>query len=212
MSAKILFSIVICCFMIFHKTHATSENEFAEDAFPIYSNEDPKDIQLMIKISNMLDNKQYDDARKILEGAIASEPNNANIYFMLGILEEYLENYDAALANYRKAVDLEPSNAQYQYNVGRSLCNKAYALDDAATKLSQDEYQSIRDNQVNPLFREAAGYHEEAYKLNPDEMHDALVYLNNVYYNLNDEANLRRIKNLRNKLSEIQKHQKHYKH
>ena len=86
--------------------------------------------------------------------------------------------------------------AQYQYNVGRSLCNKAYALDDAATKQSQDEYQSIRDNQVNPLFREAAGYLEEAYKLNPDEMHDALVYLRNVYYNLNDEANLKRVEAL----------------
>ncbi len=202
MSAKILFSIVICCFMIFHKTHATSENAFAEDAFPIYSNEDPKDIQLMIRISNMLDNKQYDDARKILEGAIASEPNNANIYFMLGILEECLENYDAALANHRKAVDLDPSNAQYKYNVGRVLCNKAIDLDNAA-KLKK--YQGIRyQKQAITLFREAAPYLEEAYKLNPD-VHDALIYLILIYNNLNDEANLRRIENLRNKLSEIQK-------
>ncbi|MDE6543451.1 MAG: tetratricopeptide repeat protein [Muribaculaceae bacterium] len=150
----------------------------------------------------MLDNKQYDDARKILEGAIASEPNNANIYFMLGILEECLENYDAALANHRKAVDLDPSNAQYKYNVGRVLCNKAIDLDNAA-KLKK--YQGIRyQKQAITLFREAAPYLEEAYKLNPD-VHDALIYLILIYNNLNDEANLRRIENLRNKLSEIQK-------
>ena len=169
-------------------------NELAEEAFPLYGNEDVKYLQLII--NSKIEKKQYDEARKMLDSAIAAEPNNSNLYFVLGILEENLENHEAALTDYRKAVELDPSNAQYQYNVGRSLCNKAYALDDAATKQSQDEYQSIRDNQVNPLFREAAGYLEEAYKLNPDEMHDALVYLRNVYYNLNDEANLKRVEAL----------------
>ncbi len=169
-------------------------NELAEEAFPLYGNEDVKYLQLII--NSKIEKKQYDEARKMLDSAIAAEPNNSNLYFVLGILEENLENNDAALADYRKAVELDPSNAQYQYNVGRSLCNKAYALDDAATKQSQDDYQSIRDNQVNPLFKEAATYLEEAYKLNPDEMHDALVYLRNVYYNLNDEANLKRVEAL----------------
>ena len=217
MNAKFLFSIVICCFMIFHKTHATSENEFAEDAFPIYSNEDRnkdlKDIKLMISINSMLEKKQYDEARKMLDSAIAAEPNNAYIYFMLGILEENLENHEAALTDYRKAVELDPLNAQYKYDVGRVLCNKAFNLVNAATKQSQDEYQSIRDNQMNPLFREAAGYLEEVYKLNPDGMRDAAsFYLILIYSQFNDQANLTRIGYLREKLSEIQKLQKHQKH
>ncbi|MDE6503033.1 MAG: tetratricopeptide repeat protein, partial [Muribaculaceae bacterium] len=160
--------------------------KLAEAALPLYGNEDVKYLQLII--NNKIENKQFDEARTMLNDAIAAEPNNPNLYFVLGILEENLENHDAALEDYRKAVGIDPSNAQYQYNVGRSLCNKAYALDDAATKQSQEEYQNVRDNQVNPLFREAATYLEEAYKLNPDEMHDALVYLRNVYYNRNDEA------------------------
>ncbi|MDE6343918.1 MAG: tetratricopeptide repeat protein [Muribaculaceae bacterium] len=168
--------------------------KLAEAALPLYGNEDVKYLQLII--NNKIENKQFDEARTMLNDAIAAEPNNPNLYFVLGILEENLENHDAALEDYRKAVGIDPSNAQYQYNVGRSLCNKAYALDDAATKQSQEEYQNVRDNQVNPLFREAATYLEEAYKLNPDEMHDALVYLRNVYYNLNDEANLKRVEAL----------------
>lgn len=168
--------------------------KLAEAALPLYGNEDVKYLQLII--NNKIENKQFDEARTMLNSAISAEPNNPNLYFVLGILEENLENHDAALADYRKAVELDANNAQYQYNVGRSLCNKAYALDDAATKQSQEEYQKVRDTQVNPLFREAATYLEEAYKLNPDEMHDALVYLRNVYYNLNDEANLKRVEAL----------------
>ena len=169
-------------------------NELAEAAYPLYGNEDVKYLQLII--NNKIEKKQFDEARKMLNNAIAAEPNNGNLYFVMGILEENLNNNDAALTNYRKAVELDASNANYQYNVGRSICNKAYAIDDSATKLSQEEYQKVRDNEVNPLFREAATYLEEAYKLNPDEMHDALVYLRNVYYNLNDEANLKRVESL----------------
>ena len=160
----------------------------------LYGNEDVKYLQLII--NNKIEKKQFDEARTMLNNAIAAEPNNGNLYFVMGILEENLNNNDAALTNYRKAVELDASNANYQYNVGRSICNKAYAIDDSATKLSQEEYQKVRDNEVNPLFREAATYLEEAYKLNPDEMHDALVYLRNVYYNLNDEANLKRVESL----------------
>lgn len=169
-------------------------SSLAEEAFPLFGNEDTKYLQLII--NSKIEKKQFDEARTMLNQAISADPSNANYYFVLGILEENLENNEAALADYMKAVELDPSNAQYQYNVGRGICNKAYALDDAATKQSQEEYQTIRNNQVNPLFKQAAGYLEEAYKLNPDEMHDALVYLRNVYYNLNDEANLKRVEAL----------------
>ena len=168
--------------------------EYAKAAFELYGKEDVKYLQLII--NDKIEKKQYDEARSMLNEAIAAEPNNPNLYFVLGILEENLENNEEALADYRKAVELDGSNAAYQYNVGRSLCNKAYAIDDAATKQSQDDYQKIRENEVNPLFREAATYLEEAYKLNPDEMHDALIYLRNVYYNLNDEENLKRVEAL----------------
>lgn len=167
----------------------------ATQAYPIFGDEDPKFLQLMI--NDKIEKKQYDEARSMLNEAIAASPENPQLYFVLGILEETLENNDAALADYQKAIQLDPNYAQGQYAVGRTICNLAYALDDKAGQgTTQAEYMEIRNNQVNPMFKEAATYLEKAYELDPENMHDALRYLRNVYYNLGDEENLKRVESL----------------
>ena len=45
---------------------------------------------------------------------------------------------------------------------------------------------------MDPLYREAAGYLEQAYKLN-EELDDARTLLRGIYYKLNDEENLKRV-------------------
>ena len=72
------------------------------------------------------------------------------------------------------------------------LCEKAYAISDGAKDATQAEYLKLREEQIDPLFREAASHLEEAYKLDENQR-DALRYLRNIYYNLNDEENLKRI-------------------
>lgn len=166
----------------------------AQEAYPVYGSEDPKYLILMI--NGKIEAKQYDEARSMLNEAIAAQPDNGQLYFALGILEENLDNMDAALADYKKAVTLDPSIAQAQYYAGRAICNMAYALDDQAGQGTQEEYNKVRQEQVNPMFKDAAVYLEKAYELDPDNMHDALIYLKNVYYNVNDAANLERIEKL----------------
>lgn len=169
--------------------------ELAEKGYPLFGNEDPKFLQLMI--NSKIEAEQYDEARKMLDDAIAAQPDNAQLYFVLGILEETLENNDAAFENYKKSVALDPEYAQALYALGRSICNQAYAVDDQGSQgKSQKEYEEFRINVVNPMFVEAAGYLEKAYANDPDNMHDALRYLRNVYYNLGDEENLKRVESL----------------
>ncbi|MCH5248026.1 MAG: tetratricopeptide repeat protein [Muribaculaceae bacterium] len=166
----------------------------SEIAYPLYGAEDPKYLQLII--NSKIEAKEYDQARNMLDEAIADQPDNANLYFVLGVLEETLENKKEALEDYKKAATLNPEYAQALYYVGRSLCNEAFEIDDKASQLPMNEYQQVRQNEVNPLFKEASTYLEKAYALDPDEMHDALIYLRNVYYNLNDEENLKRVESL----------------
>lgn len=166
----------------------------ATQAYPIYGDEDPKFLQLMI--NDKIENKQYEEARSMLDEAIAASPENPQLYFVLGILEETLDNKDAALKAFEKSIELDPDYAQGQYSVGRTICNLAYVIDDEAGQGSQEEYMQVRTNKVNPMFKEAAVHLEKAYQLDPDNMHDALRYLRNVYYNLGDEENLKRVENL----------------
>lgn len=166
----------------------------SEEAYPLYGSEDSKYLQLMI--NGKIEAGNYDEALSMLKDAIAADPNNAQLYNVLGILQESQNQLDESIETYRKAVAIDADLAQAQYNLGRQICNKAYAIDDQASSLDQNEYNKVRFEQVNPLFKEASGYLERAYQLDPDNMHDALVYLRNVYYNLGDEENYQRVQNL----------------
>lgn len=166
----------------------------AEEAYPLYGKEDPKFLQLMI--NSRIEKEKYDEAKKMLEDAIAADPNNAQLYNIMGILYDAQKDNENALVNYKKATELDAKFAQAQYNMGRKLCDKAYALSDGASNLSQADYNKLVETEINPLFREAAQYLENAYQLDPDNGSDALRYLRNVYYNLHDEENLKRVESL----------------
>ena len=89
-------------------------------------------------------------------------------------------------------MELDPTNAQAVYNYGRQICEEAYKLSDAAPS-RQEEYNVYYTEKIKPLFEQAAGVLEQAYQLDPDNS-DVLKFLENVYYNLNDEKMLNDVK------------------
>lgn len=165
--------------------------EYAAMAYPLYGAEDSNYIKYII--NDKIKNEKYDEAKQMLESYIASDPNNGQLYYVLGILYDTQNDFANAMVNYKKAIDLNPNDAQSLMQYGRQLCNKAYAIDDTASTKPANEYNKIRTEEVNPLFKEAIPYLEKAYELDPDNTTDALRYLRNVYYNLGDDENLKRI-------------------
>ena len=163
----------------------------AEQAYKLHGQENPLYLQLMI--NGKIEHEQYAEARQMLDDAIAATPGDAQLYYVKGILFEAQKNDEEAYASYEKAVQVNPELAIAQYAFGRSICNKAYKINDEATSLSNSEYQKVREEQVNPMFRQAAEHLEKALELDPDNSHDVRVYLRNIYYNLGDEENLKRI-------------------
>ncbi|MDE6757235.1 MAG: tetratricopeptide repeat protein [Muribaculaceae bacterium] len=167
---------------------------YAEQAYPLYGAEDNSYIGYMI--NNKIANKEFAEAQQMLEKYIQADPNNGQLYYVLGVLYDSQENPDKAVENYKRAIELNPENAQAQLQYGRQLCNKAFRIDDEISALPVAQYNERRVNEVNPLFREATTYLEKAYELDPDNMGDALSLLRNCYYNLQDEENLKRIESL----------------
>jgi len=143
-----------------------------------------------------LQNKQLDKAFSVINDAIALDPNNSQYYVVQGVLYENSESTPDAKAkakeSYKKAMEIDPKNAQAIYYYGRQLCEEAFALGDTAPT-KQDEYTAYFNEKIKPLFLQAADILEEAYNLNPDNT-DVLKYLENVYYNLNDDAKLNDVK------------------
>ncbi len=156
----------------------------SEEAFGLYGDQDPMYLGQMVNY--YLQNKNFDKAFEIINGAIAKDPNNAQYYNIQGVLYENVDKRPEAIAAYKKATELDPENANALYNYGRQLCESAYALNDAAPT-SQREYEAYKAEKIVPLFQQAVDILEKAYTVNPDNT-DVLKYLENVYYNLGDEA------------------------
>lgn len=166
----------------------------AADAFKLYGKEDSKYIQIVI--NGYIEAQDFDKAKATIEEALSLDPQNGELYDVMGIIYDSQKDNEKAMECYKKAIELNPEFARAQYNYGRKICEKAYAISDASSTLTQAEYMKVRDEQIFPLFRDAVVYLEKAYELDPDNQRDALRYLRNVYYNLGDETNLKRIENL----------------
>ena len=66
-----------------------------------------------------------DEARRVLEGTLQRNPNDAETYILLCRLNFQLELWDNALLMAEKAVALEPNNSNYHMWLGRSAGRKA---------------------------------------------------------------------------------------
>lgn len=169
--------------------------ELADKAYAKFGNANP--LYLQLKINGLIDNKKYDEAASFLDNAIAANPNDSQLYNIQGVLYETLKDNAKAKESYLTATQKDDQNANALYNYARILCGEAYALNDEAQakNLSNTEYQDIRIKQIDPLFKEAAQYLEKALSID-DENRDIRTYLRNVYYNLGDEENLKRVENM----------------
>lgn len=167
---------------------------YARLAMPLYGSEDNRYVGWII--NDLIQQEKYDEAKQLLNGYIAAEPTNAQLYFVMGFLYDVQQDIENAKQYYLKTLELDPENAAANRNYGRQFYNQAQILDDQnSANMTTQEYNRLRSEQIDPLFREAIPYLEKAYQLN-NEDRDALNILRNIYYNLDDAENLKRIEDL----------------
>jgi superkiller protein 3 len=73
----------------------------------------------MRRALNAMEEERFSDAAKRLERAAALEPENAAIYFNLGIAYTFMKDEDKALDTFQKCVEINPSAAEAYYNMGQ---------------------------------------------------------------------------------------------
>lgn len=165
------------------------------EAMPLYGAEDNRYINAII--NNYLSKQDYTNAFSAIQTAIEADPNNSNLYYILGVIYENKEQRDEAREAYKKSVELDPESEMANYLYGKSLCDAAYILSDAAPS-DFNEYEVYYNGKIKPLFEQAIPYLEKSVEIN-SENDGALNYLQNVYYNLKDEKNLDRIERMQGK-------------
>ncbi len=75
---------------------------------------------LRAQVAELFKQRQWNEARTLLEQATAAEPANAEAWQALGQAHLALQNPDAAVAAHEKAVELLPNDAVYRLQLGHA--------------------------------------------------------------------------------------------
>jgi cellulose synthase operon protein C len=117
--------------------HAAGNLPAAEAALREGVNADGKDTRIRLMLARILLLKgDWANARTELDGAIAAGGGNANIVNAAGLLLLDSQRYDEALARFRRAAELTPTEPNYWLNAARSQAalNEPAAARESANK------------------------------------------------------------------------------
>ncbi|MGN0209053.1 MAG: tetratricopeptide repeat protein, partial [Paludibacteraceae bacterium] len=119
-------------------------------------------------INHYIFSGQEQEAINYLDQAIAREPNVAQYHLIKGNLNENQKNYDAALADFDRALAIDPTMADAEAGKGRVFYNQAVKMnEDAALIADAKEYKKALE-EMNAMFRQSMPFFEKAHELAPD--------------------------------------------
>lgn len=113
---------------------------------------DPKNLQAWIALGNdYFDANQPQKAVQAYTKALELDPNNPNVLTDQGVMFRALGFYDRALANFEKALKIDPKHLQSQFNIGI-----VYAVDLKQTAKARTTFEALlQKDQTSDLARQA---------------------------------------------------------
>ena len=132
-------------------------------------------------INHYIFSGQEQEAINYLDQAIAREPNVAQYHLIKGNLNENQKNYETALADFDRALVIDPTMADAEAGKGRVYYNQAVKMnEDAALIADAKEYKKALE-EMNAMFRQSMPFFEKAHELAPDNR-DYMITLRGLYY------------------------------
>ncbi|HLO38683.1 MAG TPA: tetratricopeptide repeat protein [Lacibacter sp.] len=155
----------------------------------------PNDKDIMIaELNYYINANKLDILVTKLESAIALDPKNTDLYFVLGTTHGELikldstngkMHFDAAITAYDKALALDPNRFDINLNAGALFYNTAIEMNKVMNSLpleKEKEYESLKVER-NKLYSRALPYFENAYKIDPTNT-DCMLALKEIYVRL----------------------------
>ncbi|GAA4024063.1 hypothetical protein GCM10022409_04970 [Hymenobacter glaciei] len=136
-----------------------------------------------------------EDAIAKINKTIAADPTNSNLYAVRGSLYDQQKKNDLAVADYRKAIELDSKNFDAQYNLGVYNYNKAAEAYTKASKMDLKSYQTSGrglEATGKKYFESAVPFFEKALEVQPTDR-NTLTSLKKIYFRLGRNADSERL-------------------
>ena len=119
-----------------------------------------------------------------IENAIAKDPKNKTLLFVLGVAQSANKDFKAAEEAYKKAIEIDPNYADAIYNLAVININRGNEYINAANKLPANKASDAKYNELKKKFEAelsaALPLLEKAKELNPKDL-NVLSTLREVY-------------------------------
>ena len=161
----------------------------AGEAYARFGTNDPQYIRILI--NDFINRGEYDSANNLLDEAIATNDKDDELQNLKGLVVESQSNIEDAMPYYLRCIELNDSNAQGQFNVGRYYYNQATQMRDRSRLVGKK-----LANLVNPVYSQALPYLEKSYAINPNNK-DLRNALRDIYYKLGQADKLQAIESVK---------------
>jgi len=142
---------------------------------------------LLNLINQYIFSNQGDAAIEMLNKAIESMPDKAELYNVLGIVyENSKKDPETAQKYYEKALSIDPDYIEAVGNLGRIFYNRAVEAQVAANDIKDNQQYEIAKAKAMDMFKEALPFFEKAHDAKPDDR-DYMIALSRIYYVLGDK-------------------------
>jgi tetratricopeptide (TPR) repeat protein len=135
--------------------------------------------------------------RQLMEEVVASDPNNPELYYNLGVSSASIGEEEKALEYYKKALELNPEYALAQINIAALKLKQEAAIVEEMNNLGTSAADNKRYDELKEkrkqLYSEVLPYLESAVKLRPDNV-ELVRTLMNIYSQLGQDAKFKEMK------------------
>ena len=179
---------------------SNGDNEAAMTAIKDARKLSPKDVGLILTEADLYI-KLGDETRfgALMQEAIAQDPNNAILYYNLGVVNGNEGKRDEAIEYYQKAIELDPTYEATYLNLSAVILEGESSIveemNNLGTSAADNRKYDVLKAKREALFLEAAPFLEQLVKINPKNI-EAITTLKNIFGTIGDTANFKKYRDM----------------
>ena len=132
---------------------------------------------------------QKPTAVEYLNKAIEREPDVAQYHHIKGNLLEDAKEYEAALAEFDRALQIDPKLADAAAGKGRVYYNQAVKMNEDAAYINDNKQYKKALEDMNAMFKRSLPFFEQAHEIDPENT-DYMRTLKTLYYRFHEEPGM----------------------